>query len=377
MKPRASARRIAAKAAQLALRAALAALLAPLAGGCYYAGLARGQLDIVCAQVPIAEALAEHEGLRPDERELLAQVPAILAFARERVGLETGGSYASFYDTGDGPVSWNVTACAKTSFTPHLWWFPIIGWAPYKGFFDLEEAKEEARGLAEAGLDVRIGQVPAYSTLGWFDDPVFRSMLRYGRFSFVSTLLHEATHATIFRPGDAAFNESLATFVGEQAALEYLRERYGEGSGEVALALAERHDAALFAGFMRTLYLELKRLYDRTELARADKLEERERVFARARERFAQLRAERFRSGGYAGFARMELDNCLLMLYRTYHRDLAAFEQVHRLTGGRWARTLAVFREAAEAERPFAFLARWRYAAWRRRLAALKGAGTP
>ncbi|MFC1706866.1 aminopeptidase [Planctomycetota bacterium] len=334
-------------------------------GGCYYVKVGSGQLGVLIGRVPIDDVLA-HGGLSPDERRRLALVPRVLTFARERMGLSTGGSYRTFYDTGSGPISWNVQACAKTSFKRHRWWFPLVGRLPYKGFFELENAHEEAEELKRRGLDVSVSEVPAYSTLGWFDDPVFRSMLHGSDLWLIETLLHELAHATVFREGDATFNESLATFVGERGALEMATALHGPGSRQVKGAEARQHDARLFSRVIGDLHRRLDLLY-RSDRTRKEKLQRRSAIFEDARVGFAAYRRKRFLTAGYRWFQRAKLDNCMVLAYRTYHKDLDTFEDVHRLTGGGWQKTLAVFQAAADAEKPFTYLSDWRYRAWSRR----------
>jgi predicted aminopeptidase len=346
---------------------ALAALF--LAGnGCYYAQVAFGQARVLFGREKIEDALATNHSLRPDERAKLALVPEIRRFAHEEIGLADNGSYRTFYDTGEKPISWNVSACAKTSFTPYLWTFPFVGAAPYKGFFDLEDARAQARELAALGLDTEVREVSAYSTLGWFDDPVFRRMLAYDVGDLASTLIHELTHATVFRAGDADFNESCATFVGNEGGLAFLAARFGPESAEVRRARDEKHDEALFTDFIDRLYARLDRLY-RGPGTDEEKLAAREVVFEEAKRELAAERKKSFATDAYAGFEQRKLDNCVILGYRAYHTDLAAFADVFELTGRDWKKTIAVFKEAAAARSPRGFLADWRVAARERRAA--------
>ncbi|MHC4391236.1 MAG: aminopeptidase [Planctomycetota bacterium] len=341
----------------LHLRVAVVAVLGLALQGCYYLQLAGGQLQILERRVPIAEAL-EYDHLSDTERDKLTLVEPVLSFARGRVQLTSAGSYETFYDTGLGPVSWNVVACEKTRFQRHEFWFPVIGEAPYKGYFHREGAQGEVASLEARGLDVRLVGVPAYSTLGWFEDPVYRSMLRASQYGFVSTLIHEVTHSTIFRPGDATFNESMATFVGQAGAMEFLREHFGPGSCEVHRAEAELHDRALFRQAMHEFAGRLEALYE-SEATEEEKLTLREAIFADGKARFEALRVARFRTEGYAWIKDARLDNCFFMSHRTYTDRVAIFARVHEATGERWADTLAVFAQAAAAEDPTLSLEGW------------------
>jgi len=349
-------------------RAALLAAVVSLAPGCYLGSVAWGQAGILCGRVPLEDVLQPGGTLTDPERVLLAETPRVLAFARERLGLTPSGSYRTFFDTGDGPVVWNVTACPKTSLKPFRWWFPLVGSVPYKGFFDREQARAEAIELAAEGLDVRVSEVPAYSTLGWFSDPVFRSMMRRGPIRYVETLLHETTHATIWSDRSASFNETLATFVGEEGAVAYLAARFGKEAPVARAARARRRDKRRFERFMRELYRRLAGFYARRDLSVAEKVAQRGVVFRSARERFAREVLPKLETQTFRFVARTDLNNCWVMLFRTYNRDLASFADVHALTGGVWAKTLRVFREAAKGKRPYRYLSRWRFARWQERL---------
>jgi predicted aminopeptidase len=350
----------------LVLLAIAAGALFASANGCYYMHVGFGEMRVLLGREKIEDAIADNPTLTADEKAKLALVPEIRRFARETIGLADSGSYRTFYDTGSKPISWNVSACAKTSFTPYLWSFPFVGAAPYKGYFDVDDAREEGRRLEALDLDTEVREVTAYSTLGWFEDPVFRRMLSYDVAELANTIVHELTHATVFRSGDADFNESCATFVGGEGALAFLAAKYGPDSAELAAARASAHDEALFTEFMGDLYQRLDRLYT-SAAPDAEKLARRKEIFEAAKRDFEALRKARFETGGYAWFARVKLNNCIILAHRAYHLDLAAFEDVHRLTGGDWKRTIAVFRAAAAERAPRGYLADWRIAERERR----------
>lgn len=328
-----------------------------LLSGCYYVQLVQGQLRVFASQVPIAQAL-EDAPLSERERQLLSQVPGITRFARLAMGLNVGRGYSTFVDTGTKPISTNVSACAKTAFKPVLWEFPFVGKAPYKGFFQREDAEREAAKLRKAGYDVRVSNVLAYSTLGWFADPVFRPMLWGGEYGLVSTTIHELTHATVFRPGAAVFNESLATVVGQEGALDFLAQRYGAGSAQVARARQYLADAEVVRAALHAVYNHLDALY-RSTRSEAEKLALREKLFAGAQDQLGAL-SRRLPSGAFAYLGTLKLDNCFLLAYRTYNSRVALFAQVHKACDGRWEESLRVYRQAADVPGdPFVFLKGW------------------
>lgn len=347
-------------------------------GGCYYARVGYGQARVLLGRESIDDALAS-DRLTSEEKQKLALVPTVRAFAQDKVGLVKNGSYTKFYDTGDKPVSWNVTACEATSFKPVEWTFPFVGKAAYKGFFDVEHARAEAAGLEAEGYDVVVREVGAYSTLGWFDDPVFRRMLAGDVHDLANTIIHELTHATVFKSGDIAFNESVATFVGNEGALAFLRAQYGGASKELKIARDRAADEKVFSDYVDGLYAKLDALY-RSQASPAEKRARREQIFAASKDDFETVRKTKMRRPqDYAGFIKKKLNNAVLLGYRHYHTDLDTFRDVFRLCGGDFKRALEVFREAATVDRPQEYLAGWSHLARAKRLdeAATKAAHDP
>ena len=262
-------------------------LLPLLLSGCWYLKQGMGQLDLLVNSRSLDEAAVDPTLPEPRRRKL-ALIREVKAFGEREMGLTPSDNYTSFYDTGGRPVTWIVTACAKDRFEPYTWSFPIVGTVPYKGFFDREDALALARELEAEGLDVSVSAAAAYSTLGYFNDPVLSTMLSYPDEDLASLILHELTHGTIFLPGGVDFNEGLASFVGAQGAMEFFRARQGTSSTSYAravrsLAREERRDARALA-----LFRALDALY-KSEASREDKLKLREDVAQALR---AEWRAE-------------------------------------------------------------------------------------
>jgi predicted aminopeptidase len=326
--------------------------------GCYYARLGVGQAKVLVGRQSIADAL-DGKVLTDAEKAKLALVPKMRAFAQEKVGLAKTGSYTQFYDTGKDPISWNVTAVEATSFNAYTWHFPFVGDATYKGFFDKEHADEEADRLRAQGYDVVVREVAAYSTLGWFDDPVFRRMLDRDVGDLANTICHELTHATVFRSGDQSFNESVATFIGNEGGLAFLAAEYGPESAEVKAAVDGSADEDTFSQFIDGLYAKLDRLYT-SDATVAEKRAGRDKIFAACKVEFEEIRRTRMKDpGAYAWFAKRPLNNALLVGYRHYHTDLSTFSDVLQACGGDFKSAIAVFHDAAEEAHPHQYLAGW------------------
>jgi predicted aminopeptidase len=259
-------------------RFVLLLLLPPLCG-CYLLTQARGQLRVLLNSRSIDTLLADASV--PVETKLkLRLVRDIKAFGERELGLTRSSNYESFYDTHGAPITYIVSACRKDRFEAHLWWFPIVGDVPYKGFFAMEDAVEEAKALEAEGFDVSLGTAAAYSTLGYFPDPVLSTMLDYPEEQLAALILHELTHGTIYLPGGTDFNEGLASFVGWQGALEFARCRHGIASEAYdrtvrAFAAEERRDTKA-----RELYKKLDGLY-KSNLPLDQVLVQRDRIAGR------------------------------------------------------------------------------------------------
>ena len=182
-------------------------------------------------------------------------------FAFDSLGLKQSDNYTTFYDQ-KGQVSlWNLSASEPFALEPKLWSFPILGSFPYKGFFDLEKAKTEAKELKDEGYDVRIRPVGGWSTLGWTKDPILSNMLRRTEGSLVELIIHELTHSTLFVKDDIEFNENLASFIGEKGAVAFLNNKYGKGSSAYYDYIISEEDSETFRDHMLLAAGKLDSLY--------------------------------------------------------------------------------------------------------------------
>jgi predicted aminopeptidase len=242
-----------------------------------------------------------------------------------------------------------LSGSRKDRFEPYTWWFPIVGDVPYKGFFDFDEAHAAARALQARGYDTNVRPSGAFSTLGWFNDPVLNTILRYGDVSLASTVIHEITHNTLFVPSQVAFNESYANFAGDRGAILFFCSRDGETSPNCALARDLWQDNLVYGAFITAFIADLRALYDREDLTSAEKVRDRERVFDAARRRFRSEVAPQLRTRAYTGFAEMELNNATLIGIHLYYERLDLFEQVYQRFDGDLAAALRAIEGAARA----------------------------
>ena len=188
-----------------------------------------GQLAILWKARPIEEVM--NDPAVPDSlKQKIILVQEVRTFAINSLGVNDSDSYRTLYDQQGKPVLWVVTACEPFSLKDKKWSFPLIGTFSYKGFFDHDKALALRKELMGEGYDTRIRTVSAWSTLGFFDDPIMSNLLFRTEGSVANTIIHELTHATIFVKDDLKFNENLASFVGDKGAEKFLRDKYGEQS---------------------------------------------------------------------------------------------------------------------------------------------------
>ena len=294
------------------------------------------------ADTATPEALAER----------LAAVREVVAFAEE-LGLSVDGQYTSYVAWDGDRVITTLVATRPGEIEPTPFWFPLIGHAPYKGFFDPERAAREAEALAADGYDTCLFPILAYSTLGWFDDPLNGPMLQQSPERLAETVLHELVHATVFVPSQPDFNEGLATFVGQEAAVRFAgrrvpaREAQAEGDRDAEqrerTRVSEDREVAAVLGRFRTRVAALYASDTPTEAARAE-------LETEARRELAALPLETRDAGRLAEAVR--LNDACQALTGTYHADLPRWQSILEAGGGDLPGLIARIREAAEEDDP-------------------------
>lgn len=321
----------------------------------YFTSILQGELRLLSSVVPIEQALQDPT-LSDEQQEKLAFVVRARDYAAGAVGLDVGSSYQTFANLGDDALAWNLSASRKDAFEPYIWNLPLVGPLPYLGFFTFEEAVAERDKLVEQGYDTLIYEVDAYSTLGVLPDPVTSALLRRDLPSLADTVMHELLHNTIFRTGDTTFNESMATFVGRTAGVEFLIAEFGPDSPEIQATRDGYEDQDRFQAFLQSLTRELQTLYA-GDLTYDGKLAEREKVFEAARQRFARdVLPLMHNQPGYEPFTRLGFNNAYLLANVRYNNDQEVFAAVYEATGRSWPETLRHFRNAAGAPDPIAHL---------------------
>lgn len=326
----------------------LIGFLSSVLSGCspfYIIRAAYEEGKILWRREPIARYLANPEVGR-DAQEKLRLVLAVREYARDVLKLNVGGSYSSYSYVDRPDLTHILTAAPRTELRPYTWWFLIIGRVPYKGYFSKEDADAAAKSLEARGYDTSIRTSAAFSTLGWFDDPLLSHLLRFDKVTLVEVVFHELFHNTVYVKGAGSFNESVANFVGSRSAINFFRDRFGEASPEHERAIRAWHEELEFAGFIERLAHDLNQLYKK-KIPDEEKLRLREQVFTRGKEEWLQQIANnplhRFRN-----FSKQSLNNAVVIRYQLYLKNLGLFESLYEAKGEDLVAAINALREAAD-----------------------------
>ena len=333
----------------------LTVLMALALSGCspfYVLRAAYEEGKILWRREPITEFMLKPD-VGPDIQEKLKLVLSVREYARDVLKLNVGGSYSSYSYVDRPDLTYILTAAPQTELRPYTWWFLIVGRVPYKGYFSKEDADAAAEHFHRQGYDTNIRTSAAFSTLGWFDDPLLSHLLRYDKVTLAEIVFHELFHNTLYVKGAGQFNESVANFVGGRAAIDFFRARFGAGSAEHQRAVEAWQEELEFAEFIAQLANSLTELYGK-EISLEDKLRWREEIFGRAKkawdERVAARPAHRFRA-----VTRQPLNNAVMIHYLLYFSNLKLFDALYEAEGGDLARVIDLMREAVpKGDEPFA-----------------------
>ena len=214
---------------------------------------ARGQLAVLLNTQPLQSFKAGND-LSQHERESLELVEQVKRFSVDSLGYKPTRNFTAIYDQRSATTLWVITACRPYAFSAYEWSFPIVGKVSYKGFFKKSLAQKEYNHLIAGGYDADMRSVSAWSTLGWFSDPVLSSMLQRSKGGLSNLLFHELFHATYYAPGKVDFNENIASFIAHKATLLFLK----NDTAELSKYRRSYNDNIVFSNYMlrKTAYLE-------------------------------------------------------------------------------------------------------------------------
>jgi predicted aminopeptidase len=311
-------------------RALVVALICTLNAGCYVIQTAHGQLSLMSRREPIGRVI-DDPSTPPGVRAKLQEVTEIRDFASRELGLPDNGSYRSYADVGRPYVVWNVVAAPEFSLTARSWCYPVVGCVAYRGYFVEKQARSYAAKLRGAGLDVSVGGVAAYSTLGHFSDPILNTMMEWDDVELASIVFHELTHQLLYVRNDSSFNEALATTVEEEGVRRWLLHQGRDQ--DLAHHVQEQHRYLQVIALLNRTQGELRIIY---ASAAAPPLmrEQKSAALAALKVSYARLKDEWGGHGPFESWFNRDINNAHLASIATYYNCVPGFERELAALGG-------------------------------------------
>jgi predicted aminopeptidase len=323
------------------------ALIVAAVSGCqeigFYSQAIKGQYQIFAHQHVIDKLITDPQ--TPEKlRAKLQLIQQLRVFAKDELKLPVDGHYRKYVDVHREYVVWNVQAAPQFSLQPRTWWYPMVGSLEYRGYFSEKGAKTYGARIAKKGDDVYVDGVEAYSTLGWFKDPILNTFIDRSEPELAEVIFHELGHQRVFARGDTDFNEAFATTVGQEGARRWLRT-----SGKTNLV--EKYEVALrrndqFVHLIMSTREQLENVYGDTldkdgkvkaaatpPLPPAELKQAKARVFADLRSHYQKLKESWEGYAGYDEWFGRELNNAQLNTIANYYDFLPAFERVLEMNG--------------------------------------------
>ncbi len=305
-----------------------------LLAGCetlsYYSQSVGGQLEVLAKRKSIIDVVND-ETTPENVRTRLSAVLRMRKFAVDELGLPDNKSYLSYADLERPHVVWNVFAAPELSVKPLSWCFPVVGCVVYRGYFKEQAARRYADKLKDQGIDTYVGGINAYSTLGWFSDPVLNTFLGYSQPRLAGLIFHEITHQKIYVKGDSVFNESLATAVELEGVRRWLAANESDDSADGVRQQLRRADE--ITALLLDTREQLAKVYEGGDSDDA-KREAKSDVFRQMKLTYERLKES---WGGYDGYDRwfsQDFNNAYLVSAAAYRSRLPAFEALIRKSGG-------------------------------------------
>lgn len=326
--------------------------------GCYLSRGAWEEGKILARRRPIPELVGDPT-VEPSVRRKLQIVLAARAYAQDSIRLRAKESFTTFSSLDRDTLVLVLSAAYRDRLEPYTWWFPIVGRVPYKGYFDFGAAKRAARQLFDDGYDVSLRPSDAFSTLGWFNDPLLSTSLKRDSLDLVNTVIHELTHNTYYAPSNTAFNESFASFVGARGAAAFFRMR---GQPRAAARVdAGWEDEKLLGDFWTALARTLDSAYAAHPDDKAARIKVRDTVYAKARAVLVSDIGPRLRTVSPLYGERVPLDNASLLARRVYAKNLGLFDAVFARERSDLKRTIGRIISLAKAnpKDPYGALSNW------------------
>lgn len=313
----------------------LVMLLITTLSGCttlgYYSQAVSGHLSLMMSTHPVSDLL-EAPTTDPVLKQKLATANEARRFAADRLALPVGDAFAEYAELGRPWVVVNLVAAPEFSLQAHRWCYPVVGCQAYRGYYQLEKAQKEEQSFIDRGYDTFIGGVTAYSTLGWFDDPLHTGFTALSDNRMVALMFHELAHRVVYINDDTAFNESFATAVELEGLRLWLEQRGDDEGFQSALARLRQRNQTL--GLVKAVSGLLEALYEQRNTLPEDELrQQKERIFAELQDEYAALSAGWGQPGPF-GENPTGLNNANLALFSQYNQHVPAFRQLIRDSDG-------------------------------------------
>ena len=297
----------------------------------FYRQAAAGQLEILGGEKPVAKLLAD-PSTPPELKAKFGQINKIRQFAADQLKLPAAGVYVNYTDLHRPYVVWNVNVAPALSLDPKTWWFPIVGEASYRGYFHEAAARRYADRWAQEGWDVYVDGVDAYSTLGWFSDPLLNTFIDEPEADLADLIFHELAHRRLFIAGDTDFNEAFAM----ETAAEGVRRFFASASNTGAYRdyETERAREKDFVQLVMDARKELAAAYADAKLSDLDKFKRKDEIIAQLRARYAAVKKSWGGYGGYDDWFSTPINNAKLNTVSAYYDLMPAFAALLRAQGG-------------------------------------------
>lgn len=289
------------------------------------------------------EELTKDPSLDLETKEKLLLVLEVRQFCKE-VGLIPKGSFTQYTKIEDDVLVWVLSGSLKHRLVAKTWWFPIVGNIPYKGFFELEDAKEGKKELEQAGYDTFLRSSDAFSTLGWFNDPLLSTVLKRDKLSIVNTVIHEIVHNTIWIKNNAAFNETMANAIANIGTIEFYKNKQDTQMLTKSIESMEKEIA--YARLLETTLEELNNLYKDSENLTESLEQNRQIIFENFQNQLQTLSKAK-------NLANLRVNNAYFLGQATYFNKFNLFIKLHEKQGRSLQNMLTVLNEIKEDSDPY------------------------
>lgn len=303
-----------------------------LISGCetsYYLHMAKGQFDLLYKREKVEQLLAsETTDISLKNRLLLTQKS--LHFAQTELQLPVTGQYSSYVALDRPYALWSLSAAPALELTQHKWCYPLIGCASYRGFFDLNKAEEAAKKLQSQGLETYIRGVSAYSTLGWFNDPLLSSFAQYNQEDFVELLFHELAHAKLYIPNDTTFNESFASFVGQESLRQFKK------NGHLSPQISQKNNTD-FRSLKKLInkYKQQLQLVFESHTATIEKEQQKANIYHQLQVEYEEVK-QSWQHPNQLDHWMKNMNNAKIMVFNDYDAQIPLFEALFKDCNANW-----------------------------------------